>query len=74
VNNFVEPQRGGGGFPARRGLPGGGGDGNRGGNRGGDFGGNRAAAIAARTNFNQNNNGRTVTFQFQVQNLLNNTN
>ena len=24
-------------------------------------------------NFNQNNNGKTVTFQFQIQNLLNNT-
>jgi len=79
VNNFVEPQRGGGGgfgggFPAgggdfggQRGNPGGDG-GQRGGNRGG-FNGNRGNQNG---NFNQNN-GPTVTFQMQIQNLLNNT-
>jgi hypothetical protein len=81
VNNYVEPQRGGGGFPGG----GGGGDfggGQRGGgDRGGDFaggqrgnrgnfpnGGNRGQ----NQNFNQNN-GKTVTFNVQIQNLLNNT-
>jgi Carboxypeptidase regulatory-like domain len=81
VNNFLPPQRGGGGFPGggdfggqRGGLGGqrGGGDfgGQRGGNRGGGgFGGNRGQ----NGGFNQNNNGPTVTFQMQVQNLLNHT-
>jgi hypothetical protein len=80
VNNFAEPQRGGGGG----GFPGGGGDfgGNR--NGGGDFngqrgnnpnfnGGNRGNRGNNNGNFNQNNNGRTVTFNMQIQNLLNNT-
>jgi hypothetical protein len=90
VNNFVAPQRGGGG-----GFPGGGfpGGGDFGGQRGGDFGGNRGDFGGQRGpgdfggnrgggnrgggnrngNFNQNNNGRTVTFQMQIQNLLNHT-
>jgi hypothetical protein len=84
VNNFVPPQRGGfggGGFP-------GGGDfgGQRGGDggqrRGGDFGGQRGnrgeggpGGNRGQNNggFNQNNNGASVTFQMQVQNLLNHT-
>jgi hypothetical protein len=66
ANNFVEPQRGGGGFPGG-GFPGGG---QRGGNRGG--GGNPNAGNRGNNgNFNQNT-GPTVTFQMQVQNLLNN--
>jgi hypothetical protein len=81
VNNFAEPQRGGGGggnFPG--GFNGGGGNQNggdfngqrgnnpnfNGGNRGGNNRGNNG-------NFNQNNNGRSVTFNMQIQNLLNNT-
>jgi hypothetical protein len=74
VNNFVEPQRGGGGFPGGGDFGGGqrnGGDFNgQRGNRGGDFGGNRGNNNG---NFNQNNNGRSITFNIQVQNLLNNT-
>jgi len=79
VNNFVEPQRGGGG------NFGGGGDFGGGGQRGGgDFGGGQGGQRGNRGNggnrgnqngngnFNQNN-GPTVTFQMQIQNLLNNT-
>jgi len=72
-NNFVEPQRGGGGFP---------GGGDFGGQRGGDFGGQRGGNRGGnnrgnqqgnnRGNFNQNQ-GPTITFQAQVQNLLNHT-
>jgi len=86
VNNFAEPQRGGGG--GFGGNPGGGGDfgggqrgggdlggGQRGGgNRGGDFGGQRGGGNRGQNGgFNQQNNGPTMTFQVQVQNLLNNT-
>jgi hypothetical protein len=73
VNNLVPPQRGGGGFPGGGGFGGQrGGDfpGQRGGNRGGGFpGGGRGPNNGG---FNQNN-GPTVTFQMQVQNLLNHT-
>jgi hypothetical protein len=86
VNNFAEPQRGGGGggFPGG-GFPGGGGGGDFGGQRGnggGDFGGqrggNRGNFPNGGNNRGQNGNfnqttGPTVTFQMQVQNLLNNT-
>ena len=84
VNNFLPPQRGGGG-----GFPGGGGGGDFGGQRGGgDFGGQRGdgGQRGNRGGFgggnrgqnnggfnNAPNNGPTVTFQMQVQNLLNNT-
>jgi len=79
-NNFVEPQRGGGG------NFGGGGD--AGGQRGGDFnpgqrgGGNRGGNQGNQGNqnnrnnngnFNQNNTGPTVTFNMQIQNLFNMT-
>jgi hypothetical protein len=75
--NFVQPQRGGGGG----GFPGGGGD--IGGQRGGDFGGQRGGGQRGggypgggnrgpNGGFNQNQNNRTVTFQMQIQNLLNN--
>jgi hypothetical protein len=82
VNNFAEPQRGGGGFP-------GGGGGDFGGQRNGDFGGQRGGGDfggqrggnrggnggnrGQNGNFNQQNNGPTITFQVQVQNLLNHT-
>jgi hypothetical protein len=68
ANNFVEPQRGGGGFPA------GGGDfGGQRGNRGGGGRGNpgNQGNRGQTGNFNQNN-GPTITFQAQIQNLLNN--
>ncbi len=77
ANNFVEPQRGGGGGG---GFPGGGGQ--RGGGEGGNFPnggqrGNRGNFPNGEQNRNQNgnfnqNNGPTVTFQMQIQNLLNN--
>ncbi len=63
VNNLVEPQRRGGGFP------GGGLGGQRGTNRGGFGGRNRGQQNGS---FNQKN-GPTVTFQIHVQNLLNHT-
>ena len=88
VNNFLPPQRGGGGgfgggdFGGQRGGDFGGqrgGDfggqrgegGQRGGNRGGFGGGNRGQNNGGFNN--QQNNGPTMTFQMQVQNLLNNT-
>ena len=78
ANNFAAPQRGGGGFP--------GGGGDFGGQRGNDGGGQRGNFPNAgnrgnrgnqgnqgnQGNFNQNN-GPTMTFQFQIQNLLNHT-
>jgi hypothetical protein len=83
VNNFVEPQRGGGGGGNFGGGNGNfnGGNGNFNGNNNPNFngqrgnnpnyqGGNRGNNNG---NFNQNGNGKTVTFQFQIQNLLNNT-
>ena len=73
VNNFVEPQRGGGGFPGGGGDFGGQRGGQRGGDRGGERGGDRGDRGGNRGPFNQNNNGPTVTFQTQIQNLLNNT-
>jgi hypothetical protein len=76
VNNFAEPQRGGGGFGG--GFPGGGGD--FGGQRGGDFGGQRGGRggdFGGRGNrgnnggFNQQTSGPTMTIRINVQNLLN---
>jgi len=66
VNNFVEPQRGGGGG----GFPGGGGGGDFGGNRGGQAG-NRGGQQGGNRG-NQNTGGPTMTFQLNIQNLLNN--
>jgi len=81
VNNFLPPQRGGGGgfgggdFGGQRGGDFGGqrGEGGQrgGGNRGGLGGGNRGQNNGGFNN--QQNNGPTMTFQMQVQNLLNNT-
>jgi hypothetical protein len=79
-NNFVEPQRGGGGG----GFPGGGGDFGGGQRGGGDFGGQRGGGNRGNRGnqggnnnnnrqFNQQNNGPTVTFNLQFQNLLNHT-
>ncbi len=78
VNSFAEPQRGGGGGFPGGGFPGGGEAGQRGnfpgggqrGGRGNGPGGQRGQDNRGNNpNFNQR--GPTVTFQFQVQNLLN---
>jgi len=80
ANSFAQPQRGGGGgfgggFPGG-GSPGGGGPpgGGPGGQRGqrGDFpGGQRGGGDNRGNNPNFNQRSPTVTFQFQIQNLLN---
>ncbi|PYS37852.1 MAG: hypothetical protein DMG14_19825, partial [Acidobacteria bacterium] len=79
VNNFVEPQRGGGGFPGGGGGDFGGqrGGGDVGGQRGGDYGGQRGnrgngGNRGNNGGFNQQNNGPTMTIRVNVQNLLNN--
>src|SRR5204862_7391016 len=72
VNNFAEPQRGGGGFPGGQ-FPGGGdrrGGPADGGQRGGGPGGNRGPNNNG--GFNQQNTGPTMTFRAQFQNALNN--